>query len=83
MKNSVLQHKQFSSKTKCMIIQLLMQLMGKARVKTCDKFNAIAARNTAILLLTVQKNLAPIVKILGILSKNEKSLHFKLNRDKS
>ena len=38
--------------------------------ETCDKFNALTVRNTNMLLLTVKKKFATIVRSLSILSKN-------------
>ncbi|KAH7514067.1 hypothetical protein FEM48_Zijuj11G0049200 [Ziziphus jujuba var. spinosa] len=41
----------------------LDQLMGEVRGETCHKFNVLAARNTDILLLTVQRNLETITVV--------------------
>ena len=68
--HNYMQHKLLSSKTTCMTMQLLMQLIGEARVEICNNFNAIPARDTNIVLLIVLRNLATIVRNLITLSKN-------------
>jgi hypothetical protein len=52
------------------VVAYAAQLLGKARIEICGRFNASVARSLDTLLPTIQRNLATTARSHAILSKN-------------
>lgn len=68
VKSNILLHRLTSSKINYPLMASML-LKWKGKVKTCEKFNAIAARNKDILLPIVWRSIVIIASSLDILSK--------------